>query len=111
MGIYVKSILDNRIKKRIVKINDRSLPWMNTEIMKAMNRRYKYLREAHVNPGNNDLWCHYKQQRNKVKAMLRKAQAAYWINLFENANSLKDFWKVTNRILKKSKIKTCGPIH
>ena len=75
-----------------------------------MNRRYKYLREAHVNPGNNELWCRYKQQRNKVKAMLRKAEAAYWINFFENANSPGDFWKVTNRILKKSKIKKCGPI-
>ena len=68
-----KSILDNHIKKRIVKIRDRSLPWMNTEIRKAMNRRYKYLREAHVNPGNNEVWCRYKQQRNKVKVMLRKA--------------------------------------
>ena len=105
-----KSSLDNHIKKRIVKIRDRSLPWMNTEIRKAMNLRYKYLREAHVNPGNNKLWCRYKQQRNKVKAMIRKAEAAYWINLFENANSPGDFWKVTNRILKKSKIKKCGPI-
>ena len=43
-----KSILDNHIKKRIVKFRYRSLPWMNTEIRKAMNRRYKYLREAHV---------------------------------------------------------------
>jgi len=93
-----------------VKIRDRSLPWMNSEIRKAMNRRYKYLREAHFNPGNNELWCRYKQQRNKVKAMLRKAEAAYCLNLFENANSPEVFWKVTNRILKKSKIKKCGPI-
>ena len=50
-----KSILDNHIKKRILKFRDRSLPWMNTKIRKAMNRRYKYLREAHVNPGNNEL--------------------------------------------------------
>ena len=42
--------------------------------------------------------------------MLRKAEAAYWLNLFENANSPGDFWKVTNRILKKNKIKQCGPI-
>ena len=105
-----KSILDNHIKKRIVKVRDRSLPWMNKEIRKAMNRRYKYLREAHVNSGNNELWCRYKQQRNKVKAMLRKAEAAYLLNLFENANSPGDFWKVTNRILKENKIKKCGPI-
>ncbi|PFX12331.1 hypothetical protein AWC38_SpisGene23732 [Stylophora pistillata] len=70
-----------------------------------MNRRYKYLREAHVNPGSNEFWCRYKQQQNKVKAMLRKAEAAYWLNLFENANSPGDFWKVTNHILKKNKIK------
>ena len=45
--------------------------------------------------------------------MLRKAEAAHWLNvlnLFENANSPGDFWKVTNRILKKNKIKKCGPI-
>ena len=33
-----KSILDNHIKKRIVNIRDGSLPWMNSEISKAMNR-------------------------------------------------------------------------
>ena len=42
--------------------------------------------------------------------MLRKAEAACWLNLFENANSPGAFWKVTNRILKKNKIKKCGPI-
>ena len=37
-------------------------------------------------------------------------EAAYCLNLFENANSPGDFWKVTNRILKKNKVKKCGPI-
>ena len=106
----LKSILVNHIKKRIVKIRDGSLPWMNSEIRKAMNQRYKYLREAHTNPGNNELWCRYKQQRNKVKTMLRKAEAGYWLSLFENANSSGDFWKATNHSLKKRKTKKCGSI-
>ena len=42
--------------------------------------------------------------------MLRKAEAEYWINLSENANSPGDFWKITNCILKKSKINKCGLI-
>ena len=85
-----KSILDNHIKKRIVKVRDRSLPWMNKEIRKAMNRRYKYLREGHVNSGNNELWCRYKQQRNKVKAMLRKAGYVSFFQISLKNSALKE---------------------
>jgi len=42
--------------------------------------------------------------------MLRKTEATYRFNLYENADSPRDFWKIANCILMKSKIKKVGPI-
>lgn len=42
--------------------------------------------------------------------MSRKAEAQYWIKLAENSSTPKDFWKVSNQILRKSTITRTGPL-
>ena len=42
--------------------------------------------------------------------MLRKAEASYWIGLFEEFSTPKDFWKICNRVLGKSKGAKIGPL-
>ena len=37
-----KGIVDSHIKIRKVKIRNKSLPWIDIGIRKAMNQRYKY---------------------------------------------------------------------
>lgn len=41
-----KDVIDSRILKRLVKIKQHSLPWMNSEIHKAMNKRYNLLKSC-----------------------------------------------------------------
>ena len=42
--------------------------------------------------------------------MIRKAEASYCIGLFEESSSPKDFWKISKRILGKSKDAKIGPL-
>jgi len=37
-----KDIIESNIKRRNVKVRHKSLPWINTEIRKAMNQRYVF---------------------------------------------------------------------
>ena len=39
-----KDVIDSRIPSLLIKIRQHSLPWMNSEIRKAMNKQYKLLK-------------------------------------------------------------------
>ena len=45
-----KDIIESNIKRRNVKVRHKSLPWINIEIRKAMNQRYKCLKAAQGKP-------------------------------------------------------------
>ena len=66
------------------------------------NQRYKCLKAAQGKPHDNPQWDIYRAKRNAVRRMLRKAEASYWIGLFEESSSPTDFWKICNRVLGKS---------
>ena len=60
------SIMDEHLKRKKLKVRDKSLPWMNTAIRKQMNLRYKLLKKAQKSPNDTDKWVQYKKQRNYV---------------------------------------------
>ena len=101
-----KDIIESNIKRRNVKVRHKSLPWINTEIRKAMNQTYKCLKAAQGKPHDNPQWDIYRSKRNAVRRMLRKAEASYWIE----SSSPKEFWKICNRVLGKSKGAKIGPL-
>ena len=92
-----KDIIESNIKQRNVKVRHKSLPWINTKIRKDMNQRYKCLKAVQGKPHDNPQWDTYRAKRNAVRRMLRKAKASYWIGLFEESSSPKDFWKICNK--------------
>ena len=95
---------------RDAKIRDKSLPWINTSIRKEMNKRYyKLLRDAKLS-GDPEKWKLYKEKRNAVKKLLKRAKAAYWQTSFEEASNPSEFRRLTNPILRKIKAKGIGPI-
>jgi hypothetical protein len=51
-----------------------------------------------------------KSKRNEVKKLLKQSEAAYWQQEFTNSKDPKQFWKLTNKVLRKSKDTTIGPI-
>ena len=67
------------LPQRKAKIRSNSLPWMNSEIRKIMNERYKQcLRTAQRSGISND-WKSYRHLRNKVnKALKRLDRSNYW---------------------------------
>ena len=55
-------------------IKNFTLPWMNSEIRKAMNKRQKILRACDGSPLSADNWSNYKRARNKTTTLLRNAE-------------------------------------
>ena len=78
-------------------------------IRKQINLRYKLLKEAKSSQ-DQVKWELYKSKRNEVKKLLKQSEAAYWKQEFMNSQDPKQFWKLTNKVLRKSKDSTIGPI-
>ena len=104
-----KDIVNHHLPTRKVKIRSKSLPWISTYIRKQINLRYKLLKEAKSSQ-DQVKWELYKSKRNEVKKLLKQSEAAYWKQEFMNSQDPKQFWKLTNKVLRKSKDSTIGPI-
>ena len=105
-----KSILNSYVSTRKVKVRSKSLPWMNTEIRKEMNKRYKLLKKAQKHPKSSELWTEYRKQRNYVTLLKRKTEPAFWKNQLENTKNSKDFWKTVRQMQGKTNQFKIGPI-
>ena len=102
-------IANNHIPLRKAKVRKHSPPWMNSEIRKEMNKRYKLLKACDGTPSTNNLWADYKSSRNKVSKMLRCAEAQYWKKKLLESKDSKSFWKTVNEATGKLKNKHIGP--
>ena len=58
-------IASEHLQKRKAKVKINSLPWINGEVTKLMNKRYKQLRKAQTTNYPVD-WKLYKDLRNEV---------------------------------------------
>ena len=91
-----KSILDDHIKERKVKVRTASHPWMNSSLRKQMNLRFKLLQAAQKTKKGSHEWKLYRKARNHCTKLLRLAEASYWKNKFQGlSSSSKEFWKCT----------------
>ena len=97
-----KDILKDLIKERIAKVRAKSLPWITRDIKKIMNQRYKALLRWQREKENMQLKEDYKKLRNKVNLTVRKAEATYWKDRFEEASSSREFWQLVSKIRGKS---------
>ena len=104
-----KDVIDSHIPKRLVKIKQHSLPWMNSEIRKVMNKRYK-LKSCDGTSETKQYWKEYKFARNQVTALLRSAETQYWKEKFTKANNSSTFWKTVYSITGMQKSSRIGPV-
>ena len=93
-----KDILIDLIKERIAKVRAKSLPWITRDIKKTMNQRYKALLRWQREKDNLILKEDYKKLRNKVNLAVRKAEATYWKDRFEEASSSREFWQLVSKL-------------
>ena len=98
-----KEIVHDFVNTRKSKVRRRSLPWMNRDIKKLMNQRYKSLQKWQENRENSELRLAYTKLRNKVNAALRLAEASYWREQFENSTTTKEFWQIVGRLKRQTK--------
>ena len=97
-----KDVPTEILPKRKVKMRSKSLPWMNGDIRKLMNKRYKLLKQAQNTKDPKD-FEKYKVLRNQVNAALRKAESKYWKDLLKSKDKgSRDFWTI---VKKNSRIK------
>ena len=92
-----KNIASAHIPKRKVRTRTNSLPWLNLEIRKAQNKRYKLLKQYKENK-DEETWQTYKQLRNKMQKMLKEAEMVYWRNQFDKASNCKEFGQVVKKV-------------
>ena len=105
-----KDIVNTHIPTCLAKVRKCSLPWINSEIHKAMNNRYKLLKLCNGTLATLNNWQEYKQARNRVTNLLHSAETQYWREKFTEANNPRTFWKTVGRITGKRKHSIIGPI-
>ena len=76
--IHLRTLLILMFPFREVKINQDSLPWVNRDIRRDMNTRFKLLKSFKGPQSSSHLWTKYKESRNKVTYLLRKAETEHW---------------------------------
>ena len=105
-----KDILNEFTKTRRAKVMTHKHPWIDREIKKLMNKRYKALVQWQQNRTDSRLRKIYQELRNKVNKGLRKAEANYWKDQFANASSSKEFWQIVGKLRKKQRMQTSLPL-
>ena len=82
------------IKKRNVRVRSESLPWVDGNIRKLMNQRYKLLRSCDGTDKTSGTWSEYRKVKNKVNKLMKKAEARYWKKQFDESESPQAFGKL-----------------
>ena len=95
MEKFYKDVAKDFLPTRAVKVKAHSLPWVDGNIRKLMNQRYRKLQKAQrtKDPKGRE---GYIKLRNKVNMELRTAESQYLKRLLEEKekeNGSKDFWK------------------
>ena len=105
-----KNIADEHLKKRKAKVRADSLPWVDRNIRKMMNRRFKLLKKCDGTEKTSLQWQEYRKVRNLVTKSLKEAEANYWRKKFEEVSSSKDFWKTFHKITNNKVRGKIGPL-
>ena len=81
-------------------LRDPKTPWINADVIKAINERKKYVR-MYWKTKNQYIWEICKYLRNRCNSLIRNAKAIYIkSNLARNVDDPKKFWKTINNLLK-----------
>ena len=102
--------LDKNIPQKTVRFNKlkhKKENWMTRGLLKSMKiRNSLFLKMKHeTNPEKrNDLQMKYKQYRNTLNQLIRRAKKIYWENSFKDSErDMKATWQKINKVLNRSK--------
>ncbi|XP_072028290.1 uncharacterized protein [Amphiura filiformis] len=92
-------VVDKHIPKKSKRVKATPTPWLNKDIKKNKTKR-DYLHRKALRSNTSSDWEEYKQCRNEVTSMIRKAKETYCKqSVSQNAGDSKKMWKALNDIL------------
>ena len=107
---FHNDIIKEQEKTRKAKVKTKSLPWVNGDVRRIMNKRYRALLNWQKDKSNCALKRKYQDLRNQTRKELRIAETSYWKDQFKKTNTNKDFWKLINKVKRKQKDCRIGPL-
>ena len=91
-----------KVKTRKVKVKSNNQQWMNGEVRKVINNRYKLLLKARETPKNSKEWAEYRKATDRCTNLNWHAEATYWKEKFSSADCAKSFWSLVRKFQKES---------
>ena len=92
-------VLDRHAPIKVIQNRTDYVPYITTEVKKAMDERND-LKENAAQSGSLDDFNEYKKKRNEVTMMLKTAEKDYFENKFNDENtSTKSIWKTAYEVL------------
>ena len=96
----IDEILEIMCPYKRVCVRDPKTPWINANIIKAINDRNRYAR-LYRKTKNHFIWEICKYLRNRCTALIQGAKAAYIKNiLHRTTDDPRKFWKLINNLIK-----------
>ena len=103
------AVSSEHIKVRKIKTKIKKLPWITSQIRKAMNKCFKLLKK-YKNTKDKTVWKEYKREKNRIRIMLRNKELKYWKGQFAQAKNSYEFWKIIQEIQGKSSNKSISTL-
>ena len=88
-----KDICDLHAALKRVKIRSQSSPWINNDIRRKMNLRFKLFKRA-VSTKDQETYARYKKVRNEITSEIRNAKARYFNEKLAEVKSAAAYWNL-----------------
>ena len=101
----IKEIQDKYIiKTKVTPKNDLMQPWMTEGIRRAQKQRYKLYKQAKQHPNNDDRKTKYITYKNKLCAIMRRAEKEYYHGIIEESQGNQSkIWHIINNLIGKKR--------
>ena len=88
-----KDICDLHAPIKRVKIRSQSSPWINNDIRRKMNLRYKLFKYA-VSTKDQEMYARYNRVRNEITSEIRSAKTCYFNEKIASVKSAAAYWNL-----------------
>ena len=104
-----KDICDLHAPTKGVKIRSQSSPWINNDIRRKMNLRYKLFKRA-VSTKDQGIYARYKKVRNEITSEIRNARAQFFKEKLAEVKSAAAYWNLIAEATNPVRRNRIGPL-
>ena len=92
-----------------VKVRSHSSPWINNDIRRKMNLRFKLFKRA-VSTNDHEIYTRYKKVRNEITSQIRYAKAQYFNEKLAEVKSAAAYWNLIAEATNPVRRNRIGPL-